>query len=200
MTENQGIVHATGDVARICSVRKMTVIRWVERGELKAHQLPGRGDRRIAHADLLDFMRRHNLPLPREFQSSACDVLVVDDDYHVARAIQRLLIHADLRSEIALDGFRAGALLEKLRPPLVTLDLMMPGMNGYDVLRFLREREDLREIRVLVISALPAEKLAEAVAAGADEALSKPFAGADLLEKATRLLGIRRPPLTKELS
>ncbi len=201
MSANQ--VYTTGEAAKFCNVQKMTVIRWVERGELKAHQLPGRGDRRIRHEDLLEFMQRNEFPLPAEWQAPArpeaavpaevpapgVDILVIEDDTNAAKAIRRVLMNMNLKAEIASDGFRAGSLLETLKPRLVTLDLMMPGMSGFEVLRYIREREDLRQIKVLILSALAREKLQQAMAAGADDVLAKPFHNAELQEKVGKLLG-----------
>lgn len=183
-------VYTTGEVAKFCNVRKMTVIRWVDRGELPAHQLPGRGDRRITREDLVAFMRKNGFPLPPELEGGGTDVLVVEDDAHAARAIRRSLVGAGLRVEIASDGFSAGSMLERIRPSLVTLDLSMPGMSGFEVLAFIRGREDLRTLKVLVVSALPRERLRDALEAGADACLAKPFRNAELLEQVRRLLDL----------
>lgn len=182
-------VFTTGDVAGFCSVTKETVARWVDRGELPAHQLPGRGDRRIAAADLLAFLRDKGFPIPGALAERRVDVVVVEDDRNAAKAIQRVLARAGLRVEVAHDGFTAGATIEHLRPALVTLDLMMPGMSGLEVLAFLRGHESLRGLKILVVSALQGARLSQALAAGADDALSKPFRNADLLARVQGLLG-----------
>lgn len=191
-------VYTTGDVAAFCNVRKMTVARWVDRGELPAHQLPGRGDRRITHEDLLNFMRKNGFPLPSELADGVqaqTDVLVIEDDISAAKAIRRSLVGAGLKVEVANDGFAAGLMLGRIRPALVTLDLSMPGMSGFEVLAVIRNRADFQGMKILVISALPEEKMREAIAAGADDCLQKPFHNADLVEKVRSMLsaGIYSP-------
>jgi len=57
----------TGDIARYCDVTPRTVIRWIQRGHLRAHQLPGRGDNRVDPSDFLVFLDKHALPVPVEF-------------------------------------------------------------------------------------------------------------------------------------
>lgn len=66
MLERQ--VLTTGEIAKYCGVNSRTVIRWIERGHLRAYHLPGRGDSRVEVQDFLDFLRRHQMPVPEEFQ------------------------------------------------------------------------------------------------------------------------------------
>jgi excisionase family DNA binding protein len=180
----------TGDVATYCCVHVRTVIRWIDRGLLKAHQLPGRGDNRIAVADLLAFLHAHAMPIPDELRGRNQRVLIVEDDPNMAAAIQRVLRQAKFDTCVALDGFQAGSLLGTYRPLLMTLDLRMPGIPGLDVLKFVRLSEALKQTKILVISALPQGAMEEAIAAGADATLPKPFENQDLLDKVARLAGI----------
>lgn len=64
MLERQ--VLTTGEVAKYCGVNPRTVIRWIERGHLKAYHLPGRGDSRVEVHDFLSFLREHEMPIPEE--------------------------------------------------------------------------------------------------------------------------------------
>ena len=84
-------VLTSGDVARYCGVHFRTVIRWIDKGSLKAYKLPGRGNNRIEEQDFVDFLKTHGLPIPEEFQYGADRVLIVDDDHAMAAAIQRVL-------------------------------------------------------------------------------------------------------------
>ncbi len=61
----------TGDIAKLCGVNFRTVIRWIQRGHLKAFQLPGRGDNRVQVADFIEFLNENNMPIPEELQPSA---------------------------------------------------------------------------------------------------------------------------------
>lgn len=184
-------VYTTGEIAKFCHVQKMTVVRWVDRGELPAHQLPGRGDRRITHGDLLAFLNRNGFPIPPELATEQRQqtILVIDDDKNVALAITRVLRKSGYRVECAHDGFMAGSLLERVKPALVMLDLAMPGVSGFDVLALIRNREDLKQLKVLVVSALPVERLRDALTAGADGILAKPFENRELVETVGQMLG-----------
>lgn len=114
-------------------------------------------------------------------------VLIVDDDLSSARAIARTLKRAGFSTEIAMDGFSAGALLQSFAPAVMTLDLMMPGLNGHGVLQYMNEREHIEETGILVISGMPEDSLRTALLQGADDVLAKPYENEFLIEKVVRL-------------
>jgi excisionase family DNA binding protein len=188
-------VLTSREAGRRCGVSFRTVIRWIERGELPAFRLPGRGDYRIALVDLQAFARRHGLPEPVEAVDAspgADRVLIVDDDPLMARAIQRVLRPAGYETQIANDGFQAGSLLHSFAPALMTLDLQMPGLDGFGVLRFLRDSRPRPELRVLVVSGESTQRLQEARELGAHATLGKPFVNAQLLAAVQQLLATPR--------
>jgi excisionase family DNA binding protein len=182
-------VLTTGEAAKYCGVNFRTVIRWIERGKLKAYKLPGRGDHRIQVKDFVAFLDENEMPIPSELGSVNRNVLVIEDQPEMASAIKRLLVRNGFEVEIAKDGFRAGALLSQMNPALVTLDLKMPGMDGYEVLKFIRSQEQHVNTKVLVVSADTQEGLDRAMSLGASAVLPKPFENLELLEKIEELLG-----------
>ena len=179
----------TGEIAQYCGVNFRTVIRWIKRGLLKAYQLPGRGDNRVAVEDFLEFLRENKMPVPPEFRDAGRErrVLIVDDDPKVARNIQRVLRRAEFETEIAHDGFRAGVLFESFLPAVMTLDLKMAGLGGLEMIRFVRGTSSLKDIKILVVSAMPRDELQEALAAGADAAIEKPFKNQELVQRVEEL-------------
>lgn len=179
----------TGEVATYCGVNFRTVIRWIKRGLLKAYQLPGRGDNRIAVDDFLDFLRENKMPVPPELRDAQREgrVLIVDDDPKVARNVQRVLRRAGFETELAHDGFRAGILFETFLPAVMTLDLKMAGLGGLEAIRFVRSTSSLKDIKILVLSAMPRAELQAALAAGADDVIEKPFKNQDLVDRVTAL-------------
>jgi len=72
---------------------------------------------------------------------------------------------------------------------LVTLDLRMPGIGGFDVLRYIRDHPDHRDMKVLIVSGQSANEIDAAVLAGADAGLQKPFKNPVLLAEIEKLLG-----------
>ncbi len=179
----------TGDIAKYCQVNFRTVIRWIDRGLLKAHKLPGRGDNRVKPEDFLAFLRTNNMPVPDELAMMSKRVLIVEDDPVVAKLIEKTLQKADYDTRIASSGFHAGIEVNEFSPSLVTLDLNIPGMGGLQVLKYMRTNPVLSHIKVLVVSGLPQEDLDKALEYGADDVMSKPVKPAALLEKISELLG-----------
>lgn len=190
--------YTTGEIARYCGVEYSVVARWIELGELRAHRLPQRREHRIQLPDFLDFLARHELPVPRELQPDvdAPRILIVEDEPHMARAIERVLHRAGFETRSAHDGFRAGALLGSWRPEVVTLDLRIPGLSGLDVLTFLRSTPGHEATRILVLSAQPDRELHHALRLGADRVLAKPFENQQLVSVISRLVAGREPVTT----
>jgi excisionase family DNA binding protein len=180
----------TGEIAKYCNVNFSTVLRWIERGQLKAYQLPGRGDNRINLNDFRDFLRQYNMPVPEGLQDRSRRVLIVEDDSLVAESIQGILQEAGFETLIASDGFKAGSLLETFYPRVMTLDIRMPGLSGFEVLSFVKSRPALSLLKILVVSVASEEELNKALETGADDVLKKPFQNDILLEKVFRLAAI----------
>jgi excisionase family DNA binding protein len=181
----------TGEIAKLCHVSLRTALIWVEEGKLKAYQTPG-GHNRIRTEDFISFLKKFNMPIPAAF--SGMDVkkkiLVVDDDKNFANSIKRIL-RAEKRFEIetAFDGFDAGAKLLEFKPDLVVLDIRMPGLDGYEVARRIKQSREGERIRMIAMSAYFKEDGKKKILdIGADACLDKPFENGELLEKINELV------------
>lgn len=182
----------TGEIAKYCGVHFRTVIRWIEKGHLKAYQLPGRGDNRVNLEDFLNFLQSHEMPIPEDLKGHSKRVLVVDDELRMANAIERVLKRGGYEVQSAQDGFQAGVLLGTFCPSVITLDLMMPSISGIETLNFIRSRAPSTYVKILVISAAPEKLVEEALQKGADDFLAKPFKNEELLEKVDLLIKKKR--------
>jgi len=115
-------------------------------------------------------------------------ILVVDDMVFVRRVLIQILTqaHYQIVGEAA-DGEEAIQLYEKLRPDLVTMDIVMPKMSGLDATKKLLKMDKLA--RVVIISAMGQENLVmEAIAVGARDYIIKPFSAEDVLKTVERAL------------
>jgi CheY-like chemotaxis protein len=109
-------------------------------------------------------------------------VLVVDDDYTFSDYLRLVLSPDQWRVSTCQEPLEAGAAALQLRPDVILLDLMMPQMNGLEVLLWLKERAETRHIPVVVCSVNMEWKVAKEVAAlGGVDALAKPLNKQDLM-------------------
>ncbi|MEW6555560.1 MAG: response regulator [Actinomycetota bacterium] len=116
-------------------------------------------------------------------------ILVVDDDPLVTRLLKINLEMAGFGVEEALDGESAVRMILENPPDLLVLDLMMPNMDGWDILRKIREMEDLRELPVILLTArVHDEDLIRGWEMGADDYITKPFNPMQLPDHVTSVL------------
>ena len=89
---------------------------------------------------------------------------------------------------VAPDALWAGVMLKSILPRLMTLDLRMPGVDGFEILKYIRKDSQLCSLKVLVISGMASADLEKALQYGADDVLAKPFDNNVLLQKVSDLL------------
>ncbi|MEQ1570743.1 MAG: response regulator [Myxococcota bacterium] len=147
-----GPVYFTSyEVAKILGVSNQTVVNWVNSNRLVAHRTLG-GHRRIAKADVVSFARDNGYPLARELVDTGSvrkRVLVVDDEVAFADLVREYLSAKGFEVEIADSGFAAGLTVARYKPDLIVMDLMMPGMDGFEVHRTLRRDADTCHVPVI---------------------------------------------------
>ncbi len=123
-------------------------------------------------------------------------VLIIDDEPGIREGLEALLAAENYQLEMAANGPEGLEKAAQLLPDVVLLDVMMPGMDGYEVCRRLRADPQLAEAPVLMVTALnDREARLEAIRAGADDFISKPYDDVELtarLQSITRLNRYRR--------
>jgi len=187
-TLHHATILTSREAGQLCGVNFRTIILWVECGQLRASRLPGRGDYRIALTDLKEFANRSGLPIQDSSQPSVSKILIVDDDPPMAKSIQRVLRQAGYETQIAPDGLQAGSLIHSFQRALMTLDLRMPGLDGFGVLNFLKKTVVMPSLKILFISGESAERLRSACEIGAHDALEKSIDKERFLSAVRRLL------------
>ena len=118
-------------------------------------------------------------------------VLVVDDEPTIAEVVARYLDRAGYATHVAGDGLAALEVAERERPDLVVLDLMLPGIDGLEVMRRLRERSAPPNARVAVILLTARGEESDRVIGlrlGADDYVVKPFSPAELVARVDAVL------------
>lgn len=116
-------------------------------------------------------------------------VLVIEDSASVRRLIEVCLRVLDIELHAAEDGIRGLDAARTELPEIIVLDVGLPGIDGWEVLRHLRAGEDTKDIKVLVLTAHAQPEIAEqAVQGGADDFMTKPFRPMELRERIEKLL------------
>ncbi len=124
-------------------------------------------------------------------------ILIVEDDEQIVQTVRRGLIYEGYTVDVAMDGHSG---LEKARdnpPDLVILDLMLPGMDGFEVCRRLRAASDVPVLMLTALDGVP--NRVQGLDAGADDYLVKPFDFEELLARMRALFRRSRPASTPEV-
>jgi CheY-like chemotaxis protein len=112
-------------------------------------------------------------------------VLLVEDNRDALSGLYMLLSHAGFSVLMAENGDEALFLIDRgVRPDVIVLDLMMPKVSGWDILKQLQQDPELREIPVIVVTALDRE---DAHVVGADVVMQKPIQPGELISEVQRL-------------
>lgn len=115
---------------------------------------------------------------PRQIRS---EVLIVDDDPPIRNLLRQIFKRMGVDSREARDGIEALSSVEQSLPRLMLLDLMMPRLNGWEVLQQLRERGLLDQIPVVVLTAVGTQRTEGLSEYGVKAVLGKPFEIQDLI-------------------
>lgn len=183
--------YTTGEIAKLCNVTINTVVKWFETGVLKGYKLPSSGARRIKRTELLEFMRKHNIPTDA-IEGEGVKVLVVDDDADILKSFRRIFTKKKgYRLLVARTGFEAGFIASKEKPDIIFLDIALPDLDGRMVIKMIRASEDLEDTRVIAMTGvLEDTELRKLKKLGFNDYLKKPFSVSQVEKRVRRQLGI----------
>jgi DNA-binding response OmpR family regulator len=110
-------------------------------------------------------------------------ILVVDDEPHIANLI-KISLEDDFEVIVANSGNEALHKARYERPDLITMDIMMPGMSGFEVVEELKKWDDTKKVPVIFLSAKDKLKdMYKGMLTGADDYITKPFEPEDLVKR-----------------
>jgi CheY-like chemotaxis protein len=110
-------------------------------------------------------------------------VLIIDDAVHIRRIIVRMLEQFNFITLEASDGLQGLQKLQAERPDIVTCDISMPVMDGYEFLEAAKLNPETKHIPIIVITAIgQEEEMVKSLALGADACINKPFSSSHLVE------------------
>jgi excisionase family DNA binding protein len=174
--------------AEYCAVERMTMWRWVKAGYIHAFVTPG-GHYRIRREDLLAFLEDKESSAEKSETRDTARILVVDDDEMICKVLKRMFQKERYEVDIALNGFEAGIKMLKFNPDIIILDLVMPGIDGFEVCKLIKKNPKTSHIKVLIFTGHETEEnLNKAAKAGVDGFLNKTVPKRILKEVVSKLL------------
>ncbi len=174
-----------GQAAKFLGVAQSTIRKWSDQRRLPAFYTPG-GHRRYRRGDLDAFLERSGAGA-RPAESGPL-VLIVDDDDKLREFVRVNLEMEGYTVREAASAREGLEALEEQSPDLVLLDVMMPEMDGWEMLRQLHERHGVGAIPVIVFSGQVEEDAGDVVSRGAEAFIGKPFSPQTLIERTKALL------------
>ncbi|TET08361.1 response regulator [Candidatus Aerophobetes bacterium] len=117
-------------------------------------------------------------------------IVLAEDEPQIARLVEFKLKKEGYQVVSKGNGEDALAAIKAEKPDLILLDVMMPVMDGYEVLRRVKEDENLKNIPVVMLTAKAQERdVVKGIDLGADDYITKPFHPAELLARVKKILG-----------
>jgi excisionase family DNA binding protein len=175
-----------GQAARFLGVAQSTIRKWSDQGRVPAFYTPG-GHRRFRRGDLETFLARSG---PGR-QHAGPAVLLVDDDDRMRELVRTELEREGYDVQEAASADEGLAEIEKRKPELILLDVMMPHVDGWEMLRRIQERYGAGAIPVLMFSGQVDEQARrQAASSGARGFVGKPFDLAELVAQAKAVLPV----------
>jgi excisionase family DNA binding protein len=173
-----------GQAAKYLGVAQSTIRKWSDQGRLPAFYTPG-GHRRYRRSDLNAFLERSG-PGGRVREGPV--ILIVDDDAGLRGFVRASLELEGYTVREAASAEEGLAVLDEESPNLILLDVMMPKVDGWEMLRRVQERHGVGSIPVLMFSGKVDEGEQEAASRGASGFIGKPFDPQQLIESAKQML------------
>jgi DNA-binding response OmpR family regulator len=124
-------------------------------------------------------------------------IVCIEDDEDMFKLIELILKAKGFDVLGAITGQEGLTLIQSVKPDVVLLDIMMPGMNGWDVYKLMKDDEYMRTIPVIVVTA-KAQAIDETLAryiAKVDDFIPKPFTPSELEDSVNKVLGVSMKPL-----
>jgi len=150
----------TREAAQLLGISVRTVQQWVEKGRLKAWKTSG-GHRRISRESVARTLEKNEAIAVATAQRHALPVLIVEDDAALLKLYRLQMSYWPFPVTIytAPNGFEGLVMVGEVTPHLLICDLRLPGVNGFQIVRYLSAIERHKDMAIVVVSGLPPEEI-----------------------------------------
>jgi CheY-like chemotaxis protein len=193
------------DIARKAGVLSSTVRYYTDMGLINTAGETRGGHRLYEETEILNtirkiqFLNKQGLTMEQikkdvGFSQGKKKILVIDDEPEVGEFVSGLVKDnfPNVEVKVVNDGFTAGSILNDYLPEMIVLDLMLPGINGFEVCRHIRDSELHKHVKILAITGYDTpENRAKILSCGADDFLAKPMDLKIVKARMVALLGIK---------
>ncbi len=144
-------LYSIPQAAEYCAIGRGTLWRWVKSGQLKASRTPG-GHYRIRKTDLNAFILEKGMYPLAHNRARSNRILIADDVVQIQEVLSAILSMHGYETEVASNGFEVGIKTMRFKPVLIVMDLFMPGLNGFEVCKQMKQNPDTSHIKILAIT------------------------------------------------
>lgn len=173
----------TYDIAQYSHVHIGTVTNWIKDGSLKAYKTKG-GHRRVKKKDLLDFFQKYDMPINLQQK-----IVIIDDDKTILEGLKEAFESNGYYVDTAANGLAGAMLVEKHRPSVVILDLIMPLFDGFYFCELIKRQPYSKNIKIVVLTGyMSKENTERAKSSGVAKIFAKPITNAELVSEVKKIL------------
>ena len=124
-------------------------------------------------------------------------ILIVDDEQSIIVPLKFLMEQKDYNVITASSGEEAVDKISKFRPDLILLDIIHPGLDGFEICRIVRENPEWKDTRIIFVTTMARDvDVAKGLAFGADAYITKPFSNSKIMQQVRELL---KPKMSDQL-
>lgn len=179
-------LFTTREAAERLGVSRSTVQRWIDANIIKAHRTVGK-HRRVSETDLRRISAELGIPFRELDQPTSAPthgIMIVDDEPLILTTLELALRKKfpGVAFHATSNSFAAGAMVMLHKPKVLLLDINMPGLDGIEICRAVREMPDTGRVHIAAITAYHFDRklMNKFTAAGGEQVFAKPFATEEL--------------------
>lgn len=151
---------STREVAKLLNVAVSTIQSWADNGLLRAWTTVG-GHRRIEKYSVEKMLHKQQTVLNENPQDKKLSIVVVEDNEQELKIYEHQFSLWDINANFYInkDGYSGLLAVGKISPDIIITDLLMPNMNGFEMIKAIKENSDLKDALIIVVSALTDDEI-----------------------------------------